>query len=220
MNPPQEDDLTQKYPNIQKARLCANQQNYSMASDLYSEVLNELSSAYPQDDINVCRIYIDYANSLICNCEKYFTEEYLNIVNHHTIVSHQRKSIEDDLEIAWNVLEIAKVVLQKDKLASIKIRFLLGEILLLNNHFNEAICEYTESMALSERQGTKYCECLLKIASCHEFMKNYAEANVSLKKITEIYEESKGEIEDERVVELLADLKERIEFNETKYSSK
>lgn len=216
MSTPPPVDLQSQFPDLQKARACANQDNHAMASDLFSDVLNALTAQHPQDDPAVCYIYIDYANSLVRNCTQFFTSEYLNIAN-HAGASHGRRSIEDDLEIAWNVLEIAKVVLQKDRLASMKIRYLLGEILLLNNNFNDAVCEYTESMALSDKHGTKYCECLLKIASCHEFMKDYGEANVSLRKIVQVYEAAKSEIGEERVKGLVVDIQERIEFNETKY---
>lgn len=212
------EELEKTYPTLSKARICANQANYSMASDLYSEVLTELIAHFPQDTPELCRVYIDYAFSLVQNCVQFFTNEYLNLATHQASFSDKRKNTEDDLEIAWSVLEIARVVLAKDKLASMRIRYLLGEILLLNNNFNDAICEYTESMALSEIKGSKYCECLLKIASCHEFMKDYEEANVSLKKIVEVYENMKEEgSADELIQTLLKDIHERIEFNGTKY---
>ncbi|EJW02181.1 hypothetical protein EDEG_03377 [Edhazardia aedis USNM 41457] len=212
-----EDEVFSKFPEIKEARLCANQQNYNLASELYSDFLNKLSEkGFKQDDPLMCYIYIEYASALIESAALFFVEELEMLANCKSTSASRKAEKEDDLEIAWNILEIAKLVFLEldDKENLLRIYFLLGEIQVLNNQFDDAIAEYNNCyeilIATSKSPTNKMSECLWKIATCYEFMKNYEEACKCLNKIIALYEKSKEELGD-KADQLIQEIKEKLE---------
>lgn len=206
------DDLNQIFPGLNTARICANKENHQMAAEIYSEILIEAAKNFKEDDPRLCRIYVEYASSLIINCEDFFTNELSLLANHKVVNSSEKQIIEDDLENAWNLLEIAKIVLAKEKVLLSKIYYLLGEILILNNNFLDAITEYKECLVLCE-PSKRHCDALLKIASCYEFLKMYEESNAHLNEILLIYEKNRSLVGDCKADEIIEEMKFRMGEN-------
>ncbi|TBU20906.1 hypothetical protein CWI38_0010p0010 [Hamiltosporidium tvaerminnensis] len=148
---------------------------YDMASEVYSEVLSAAENIYDQNDPNLCKIYLEYAASLIRGSEEHFVNELEKMVSKRTVGS----SRDDDLNIAWDVLEISKSVFiaNKDHNDLAQTFYLLGDILLLNNDFTGAITEYVSSIVEIKKCAGKNTlsesEVFYKMATCYEFMEEY-----------------------------------------------
>ncbi|KAM0678278.1 hypothetical protein COBT_004217, partial [Conglomerata obtusa] len=123
---------------------------------------------------------------------------------------------ENDLVIAWDVLEIAKSVFIASKQSFYLSRsyFLLAEIQLLNNDFLGAINDYTNAMEelvkIKLQKSVIFCECLYKIATCNEFMKYYDESVNCLRKMIDVYESLDKEMEEEKKINLISDIEDKI----------
>ncbi|KAM0684882.1 hypothetical protein COBT_003909, partial [Conglomerata obtusa] len=189
-----DDELLKLFPEIQTARACSVQDNHELATEIYSEILTEASSSYEKDSQTLCLLYLEYAESLIKNCEEYFIKEISMISAYKAVTLSEKADKENDLVIAWDVLEIAKSVYIASKQSFYLSRsyFLLAEIQLLNNNFLGAINDYTNAMEelikVKLQKSVIYCECLYKIATCNEFMKYYDESVNCLRKMIDVYE--------------------------------
>lgn len=211
-----ENELHKEFDDFHKAWVCVNQENYKLAAELYSEGLIKATTKYKEDDPRLCQIYIDYAYSLIQNCENFFTNEISLLSSHQQTNILEKQHAEDDLQVAWDLLEISRIVLAKESHLMSKIYFLLGEIQLLNNNFNDAILEYSNCISLLKPENSRYCESLYKIASCYEFAKDFDLANANLSKIIEICEINRSVLGDERVNSIIEEIKERMKNNNTR----
>ncbi|KAM0673029.1 hypothetical protein GVAV_003520 [Gurleya vavrai] len=212
-----EQDLIKTFPNVLTARSCASQQNFEMAADIYSEILESAIQKYPEDSPIICIIYLEYASALINSCEIHFQNEISLISSYNAPKLSEKVEKEDDLIIAWEVLEISKNVFTAAKESEhlAQAYYLLAEIQLLNNEFLDALKDYTNAITelekIKKEKTVRYCECLYKIAICNEFLKYFDESLVCLEKIKKIYENCEDELGFENKKVLMDDISEKIE---------
>lgn len=195
--------MESKKPTIENARICTKQQNYDLAAEIYSEILSNTNTETPS--IYLCILYIEYSDVLIHGANNFFVKYLNNMINYK--IYHSKENIErvDDLEIAWNCLEITKNMLRTLKTtmneddkkwlegSSIEILlqktyFLLGEIQLLDNKFNGAISDYSESLKYYPDNGLIH----QRIAQCYEFLKDNENAILYHQKSIPFYENDKN----------------------------
>lgn len=182
-------------PTLEQARLSFTQQNYDQSSELYSQILSQTDTTKPS--VTLCILYIEYANSLINGANEFFVKYLQEIVNFNVRSSAENLRRVDDLEIAWDCLELTKhmlipfknlnnmdgkgtnkfVITDDDKMMMgsecmesllQKTYFLLGEIQLLDNKFHGAIADYMEALECYKDDGTIH----QRIAQCYEFLKD------------------------------------------------
>ncbi|KAG0438379.1 hypothetical protein DMUE_3126 [Dictyocoela muelleri] len=96
-------------PSIEQARLSFTQKYYDLSSDIYSQILSETDTSKPT--MTLCILYIEYANSLINGANEFFVKYLQEIVNFNIVSSAENLRRIDDLEIAWDCLEITKNLL-------------------------------------------------------------------------------------------------------------
>ncbi|KAK6089856.1 hypothetical protein P3W45_001204 [Vairimorpha bombi] len=165
-------NLEDFYDEIPLANQYFAQGDFENALEIYSKILDTVNP----DEETVPYLYINYANCLIKNSNQYFIEEIQNI--HSGFDLSERKDIEDDLENAWNMLEICRnsFVILKDDLSLGKTYFLLGEISLLNNEFRDSIRDYIECISIYKMINadiSEYGDVYMSIASSYEFLGDY-----------------------------------------------
>lgn len=98
-------------------------------------------------------ILIEYSHTLIKNAIAYynsiisssFSQNILNTNNNLSILINKKEQIENDLEIAWSSLEQARIFSGNFDFKA-KIYFLQGEILLINENWQDAITCFSESI--------------------------------------------------------------------------
>ncbi|KAF7683663.1 hypothetical protein TCON_1136 [Astathelohania contejeani] len=186
---------------IEQARVCVNQKQYQMAIDIYSDILNKASALYSVDDPVLAELYLEYANALICNSHELFISELQSILKMKAAALPDK---EDDLEIAWNVVELAKntFMVTKDHYNLYRAYFYLGEILILNNEFSESIKEYANSITELDivsgngkdmTYNSQYFEIYSRIASAYEFLKDYQNSSLYYKKCLDLQKNNGSE---------------------------
>lgn len=157
--------IAKEFPSITHARASVSQKEYSLAVDIYSDILEAAEKAYDQRSEEMCLIYLEYTHALISLC---FAHNYDKLSK----LSRKEKidffDCDEDLETAWSLLEICRLTfteISNEKMLR-KTHFLLGEILLNNDKMEEALCEYEKA---GEDDETVYRKAL-----CYEFMGQYA----------------------------------------------
>ena len=154
---------------LETAKLCSIQNNYELAINEYSEILEEMSEV-SDADLKKNEIFIEYADVLIKN----FTEEAgrsLKLLLENSTAGFDMG--DSDLEIAWDVTQIALQTFTDSKNGE-KVREchkLLGEILLLNNNFLGAISEF-ETIFSENLEKSEKIFILGKIGQCYEFLED------------------------------------------------
>lgn len=130
-------DLYALFPDLKLARSLMQQSNFDVVAEVYSEILDSATikcdtnldaasskqknkagkkpnknptSLYERDSPLLCIIYLEYCEALIKSSENYFINEIRVISENKTMKSGERQSKEDDLEIAWDLLELCKSV--------------------------------------------------------------------------------------------------------------
>jgi tetratricopeptide (TPR) repeat protein len=215
-------NLEENYPKIESARASIAQGQYEHALEIYSEILDSVNP----DDETVPYLYVEYSNALIKNANEFFMEEVAAIAENRGFSLLDRHNIEDDLESAWNLLEISKsafTILRDDKHLATT-HFLLGEISLLNNQYKEAIHDYTESintfLKIYDEADLELLDVYLSMANAYEFSEDFDMGIFYYKKAIVVYkrvEESSLEVLDkENVNGLIVELLNRIKGLEKK----
>ncbi|KAM0677396.1 hypothetical protein BDAP_002079 [Binucleata daphniae] len=98
-------DLFNLFPDLRIARACFEQKNYEICCEIYSELLEKAKES--KNSPLLCVIYLEYCEALIRGCECYFIDEIRDISNSKVININKK---EDDLEIAWDLLELSRSV--------------------------------------------------------------------------------------------------------------
>ncbi|ADM11484.1 putative histone-binding protein N1/N2 [Encephalitozoon intestinalis ATCC 50506] len=201
------EDLAEAFPLLSEARASIAQGEFEHGIGIYSEILEGVNP----DDEKVPYLYIEYADALIKSSDMFFIEEISKISGRKGLNLEERKGAEDDLEIAWNLLEICKNAFNilKDYSMLARTRFLQGEICLLNNEFRDALHELVECVAVMdkiyEKDCFKYADVYLSLANCYEFLQDFERSKEYYDKTIGIYraeqeqkesEEEKNEISD------------------------
>jgi len=199
------EDLESSFPLIDEARASIAQGEFEHGIGIYTEILETVDP----DDGKSPYIYLEYANALIMNANMFFMDEVSRISAKRGLNLEERKWAEDDLETAWNMLEICKnaFVILKDYSCLARSRFLLGEICLLNNEFRDGLHELVECVAVMDKIYEKdyvgYADVYLSISTCYEFLEDFAMSKEYCNKAVMVYnaekersssEESKNEI--------------------------
>ncbi|KAF9764661.1 hypothetical protein NGRA_0391 [Nosema granulosis] len=215
-------NLEETFPKIVTARASVAQGQYEHALEIYSELLDIVNP----DDESVPYLYVEYSNALIKNANDYFMEEVAKIAESRGFNLLDRQNIEDDLESAWNLLEISKsafTILRDDQQLATT-HFLLGEISLLNNRYTEAIHDYTEAintyLKIYDEASIELVDVYLSMASSYEFSEDFDMAVFYCKKTINVYkraeEASVDPADKENLGGLISELLEKIKSLEVK----
>ncbi|EEQ82650.1 hypothetical protein NCER_100606 [Vairimorpha ceranae BRL01] len=196
-------NLEDFYEDIPLAHQYFAQGEFEKAIDIYSGILNKINP----DEETVPYLYINYANCLIKNSNQYFLEEIQNI--HSGFDLSERQIIENDLEMAWNMLESCRsffTILKEDFLLG-KTFFLLGEISLLNNEFRDALRDFIECENIYKKlqaDCTEYIDLYFSMSNAYEFLEDYDMAIKMLRDLVEIFKKSNLDYLDllDRIVEI------------------
>ncbi|ELQ75904.1 Cell cycle-regulated histone H1-binding protein [Trachipleistophora hominis] len=149
-------------------------------------------------------IYIEYAHCLIRNVNNYFQTLLLQLNAHQPSMLQKKEIYEEDLEIAWNVLEQARLFfkMKNDKHQLKKVYFLQGEIYLLNDQHADAVREFSECLLVEDEQfvcdGTVY----KRIGDCYFFLGDRMMATTFYEKGV-VYYNGVGNARKSREMELL-----------------
>lgn len=208
--------LIEQFPSILSARSCLGQKDFAMAAEIYSEILDSAKNLYKEDSEQMCNIYLEYSHSLISAS---FAANYDKVQRLSAGATSKMIDDADDLEIAWNLLEICRVTFTalKNQEKLMRTHFLLGEVLLNNNKMEEAILEYEKSEQNDEtlfRKALCY-EFLGELKKCVELLKKIKTENSELREEIEVeIEVIEGKIENEKKEEVPKILKdEELEQN-------
>ncbi|CAD26554.1 HISTONE-BINDING PROTEIN N1/N2 [Encephalitozoon cuniculi GB-M1] len=196
------EDLTEAFPLLLEARASVTQGEFEHGIAIYSELLESMNP----DDEKVPYVYIEYADALIKSSNVFFIEEISRISGRKGLNLEERKGAEDDLEIAWNLLEICKSAFSilKDYAMLARTRFLQGEICLLNNEFRDGLHELVECVAVMdkiyEKDCFKYADVYLSLANCYEFLEDFEMSKEYYDKAIGIYraEQERRESDEEK----------------------
>ncbi|KAI5187214.1 hypothetical protein NEHOM01_2012 [Nematocida homosporus] len=93
-------ELAKEYPEINRARMLSVQRDFARAAEAYAELLDEMAPREESSSLKMAAVYLEYARALILSNDK--------LVINPEIEEDQRYL--EDLEIAWEVLEVAKQV--------------------------------------------------------------------------------------------------------------
>lgn len=168
-------DLEETFPSIAEARASVAQGAFEHGIEIYCEILE---TANPNDEC-VPYLYLEYADALIKSADAFFVREIERISSRQGIDLSERKDAEDDLETAWDLLEICRsaFTILKDYGSMATTQFLLGEICLLNNQFLEAVHELTECIStmnkIYQRDNIRYADVYLSLARSYEFLEDF-----------------------------------------------
>lgn len=149
-------------------------------------------------------IYIEYAHCLIKNVSNYF-QTLLHCLNTHQPSILQKKEIyEEDLEIAWNVLEQARLYfkMKNDTHQLKKVYFLQGEIYLLNDQYADAIKEFSNCLLVNDEQFVNDGTVYKRIGDSYFFLGDKAMATTFYEKGM-VYYNGVGNAKKSREVEIL-----------------
>lgn len=171
---PMDERIVKEFPSVSSARDAVARNEYGTAVDTYSEVLEAARSLYDQKSEIMCAIYLEYSQALISLS---FTQNYDNICKLSRRESITFVDCDEDLEIAWELLEICRLTFEETSNGPMlrRTHFLLGEILLNNNKVEEALAEYEQADCDSEA--------LFRKALCYEFMGDYKQGIAILEQI-------------------------------------
>lgn len=205
---PKMEDLEDVFPSLREARASVQQGAFEHGIEIYCEILENVNP----DDEKVPYLYLEYADALIKSSNSFFIEEISKISNRQGLDLRERKETEEDLEIAWDLLEICRnaFTILKDYGSLATSQFLLGEISLLNNRFHDALHELTECVStmdkVYEKDDVKYVDVYLSMANCYEFMEDFSMSREYYNKAIGVYRAEQGRKSSEEVVEAIGDI--------------
>jgi tetratricopeptide (TPR) repeat protein len=210
-------NLEELYPSIIEARAAIAQGSLEHGIDIYCEILKEINP----ESASLPYIYIEYADALIKNCNAFFMREMERIVERKGVSLADKEEAEDDLENAWNLLEICKqsftILKDYDFLASTW--NLLGEICMLNNKFDEAIHEFAECLETMKKisgdaTDPKYADVYLSMARSYEFLGDFEMSKEYYNKAIVVYRARQdadiGEHDRETATEVVSELLQKV----------
>lgn len=200
--------LEDAFPSLIEARASVAQGAFEHGIEIYCEILDRVNP----DDEKVPYIYLEYADALIRNSNSFFVDEISKISSKNGLDLNERRETEEDLETAWNLLEICRnaFIILKDYHSLTTTRFLLGDICLLNNEFRDALHELTECVStmdkIYEKDDIRYADVYLSLANCYEFMEDFEMSRKYYDKAIVVYKAEQGRKESEGEADAIGDL--------------
>lgn len=195
----------EKYSLVGKARTLSIQKDYRDASEVYSEVLETMAREEGEESLAICLVYMEYAQSLL-------------LANEELIV--MKKEEIEDLEIAWEVLEIAKQVFEREgaRKELLQTYALLSEISLESNNFGQSLEDLGRSLEIAvEEYGEsdrRVGEIYFRMAMNYEMLEDRGNTLIFLRKVLEILrgvkEREGGERSGSDIDELIKEMEERV----------
>ena len=91
-------EIKREYPGLNEARTFMVQRDFVHAADAYARLLECMAEKEADNSVKMAVVYLEYANALIMSSDKVVLDPN---------IEEDRQYIED-LEIAWEVLEVAK----------------------------------------------------------------------------------------------------------------
>lgn len=164
-------EIKQEYPILNEARTFMVQGDFVHAADAYADLLELMAKKEKEDSVKMSVVYLEYANALILSSDKI-------VLNPE--VEDDRQYIED-LEIAWEVLEIAKNVFAKNGMDKelFETHVLLSEIAHDTNNYALAKEDLLHAYKIIEKNSEekkKSADILIRIALLEKIQNNTEEA--------------------------------------------
>ena len=191
-------DPLESYENIRLARLYKIHNNYNEAIQIYFDLIEETD----EESEEYSYLLMEYG---ICLLENAFTKvenEYLSLVDGNKRAKMNKDTnIEEDLEYTWNCFDNARVnfELMNDDESLAVVHKYLGDILVFNNNFREAIEEYKKAQEHCINTDG-FLNLQEDIAECHVYLEEKEKA-------IELYEECRKIGEDDFYDEKIEELK-------------
>jgi tetratricopeptide (TPR) repeat protein len=209
-------NLEEHYPSIIEARAAIAQGSFEHGIDIYCEILKKTNP----ESANLPYIYIEYADALIKNSNAFFMREIEKIVGKKAVNLAEREEVEDDLENAWNLLELCKqsFIILKDYGFLASTWNLLGEICMLNDKFDEAIHEFAECLetmkkAYGNTTDIKYADVYLSMARSYEFLGDFEMGKDYYSKAIAVYrthQGADGEYDEEMITDVISEILQKV----------
>ncbi|KAI5171561.1 hypothetical protein NEFER03_0883 [Nematocida sp. LUAm3] len=185
------ENIKKEYPEILTARALMVQQDYLRASEIYSKILESLSETQ-EGTPEISIVYMEYAKSLIMSSDKIVINPEIE----------EDKEYLEDLEIAWECLEISKNIFKAHNAEQelLEVLLLLGELSQDSNNYLEAKNDYLEALSILRRKNKVY-ECLELSFRVGVLLSLLDEKEKALKMFHGIIEEAKTKENTEELVE-------------------
>ncbi|OAG31248.1 hypothetical protein NEDG_01661 [Nematocida displodere] len=165
------EEIKAAYPELDTARTLQVQRDFVRASEAYATLLSKMAQNEPENSLKLALVYLEYANALLMSND--------NIVVNPEV----KEDLEylEDLEIAWEVLEIAKNTFVAHSLVQeqIKAHLLLSDIAQESSNYPTSKEDLTEALALSKKEfgdTRETAEIAFKLAVVEEALENKQEA--------------------------------------------
>jgi tetratricopeptide (TPR) repeat protein len=200
-------EVFEQFPELEKARTLSVQKNYSHAAEAYSSLLESMAKKEPEDSVGMCLVYMEYARALL-------------LANEEILVRRSDSEDADDLEIAWELLEICRHTFQREGMRRelIKTHSLLSEVSQESNNFQEAREDLESALELGIKEygesDRRTAEIYFRLAMNYEMMNMGEQSIESTRKVVEVLERAKkgsSEKEAEEIDVLIKEMAERIE---------
>ncbi|KAH9386844.1 uncharacterized protein NEMAJ01_1740 [Nematocida major] len=197
------EEIQTEYADIKQARALMVQSDFSRASEIYSQILAEMSAKEAEDSLKMCAVYLEYSKCLFLSNDKLVLNPEIEEDNEYL----------EDLGIAWEVLEIAKNTFRKSQFTEelIKVHILLSDIAQETNNFESALEDLTEAHALLKGKSTddsRLPDISFRIAIAHEELGNTEKAIEMLEQLLEILGKSSSI---EGTAEIMEEVREKID---------
>lgn len=165
------EEIKKEYPGLTKARMLLVQSSYEGAAEAYSELLQEMSGKEGENSPKLALVYIEYASALIYSGDKLVLNPALE----------EDIPYIEDLEIAWEVLEVAKRIFAAHAMHAEQIQALLflADLSLENNSIIDARNDITQALGISEAlhgPGRDTAQILFRLALVEEAAGNTEKA--------------------------------------------
>lgn len=198
-------DIKKEYPEVDMARTLFVQGDFSRAAETYAKVLTEMSATEEETSLKHAVIYLEYANALIFSNDKVILNPELE---------EDQKYLED-LEIAWEVLEIAKAVFKEHQLDQerLKAHLLLSSIAEESHQYEESRVDLKEARQIVEglpeeqQDPRSYAEILFKLAMVEDVLGNKEAAKQLLAQVIEVLRKGPAH---ESTDELIQEVQDRL----------
>jgi len=195
-------EIKKEYPDLEKARALCVQGDFLRAAEQYTNLLNEMASNEKEDSLKLAAVYIEYARALMLSNDRL-------VINPDV---PEDMAYLDDLEIAWEVLEISKGVFKKNgmKDEEIEVHLLLSDISQESNNHTESKVDLEEALKLSEElsgESTRTAEIAFRLAVVEEALGRTGEAKALMGRVLEIIKKQPQGVGAD---DLVAEVQERV----------
>ncbi|KAI5190604.1 hypothetical protein NECID01_1045 [Nematocida sp. AWRm77] len=196
--------IKEKYPILRKARALFVQRDYERAIEIYAEVLEKMAEEEPDTGLMHSFIYLEYAKALIMSNDKIVINPKLE----------EDQEFLEDLEIAWEVLEIARTTFQEHGMEKeqLRVHLLLSEISEETNNYASMKTDLEEALKLSQKhepESRDTAQILFKLALVEDVLGDKPKAKALMEEVVVILQKHSSKDAPE-IEELVQEVQDRI----------